>query len=116
WRTVPPGKPLDWPEIHLPARRPLEGEVIDRGGRPVAGAHVTRSASRSAFRTNTDRQGRFKLDITAERPGFLFVDASGFRFHGDVNETGKPVCVVLTRVDEPVLKRMAPVPSAHSQE
>jgi hypothetical protein len=106
WRTPVAGQPLRWPELHLNLRRYLEGQVEDRQGQPVGGANIVRSDGRSLLRTITDSSGHFKLDLIVTTPGFLFVDAEGFRFHGQPSQDTKSVRIALTRATEAVAGRM----------
>jgi len=116
WKALTGGQPLQWGDLQLNRRRPLEGQVVDRQGQPVAGAKVVRSDSRSLLRTSTDASGHFKFELVVETPGFLFVEADGFRFHGQISDATKPVRVSLTRNDEPVANVTRSLPPAISKE
>ena len=63
----------------------VEGQVIDRQGRPVAGATVfhTGNAVRRG-ETKTDREGRFRLGGLTEGTPPIFVAHPGYHFHGQL--------------------------------
>jgi hypothetical protein len=94
----------------------LEGQIVDRGGKPVAGAKVTRADSTARHETVTDATGRFKFDFVIDRAGFLFVDAAGFRFHGQINDSSKPLHVTLARADEAPLTSLRTLAPKVSKE
>jgi hypothetical protein len=110
WKRLVPGQVLQWKEVQLGILRSLEGQVVDRRGQPVPGAKVVRSDSRSVERATTDAAGHFNLNIVVDRPGFVFVEARGFRFHGQVNDNTRPVRVTLVRSDETVGSPMKMLP------
>ena len=116
WQSVAAGRPLHWSGLRVQRRRPLEGQVVDRQGRPVSRAKVVRSDGRSLWGTTTDAAGHFQFEGVVEAPGFLFVEAAGFRFHGQVNDGTKPLRVSLTRTDEPATAKMTSLPRAPSAE
>ena len=100
-----PSGVLTFPEIVLPreARRfTAEGRVLDRQGRPVAGAEVCASREGPCCRrTQTDVNGRFRLEDLAEGRNFLFAEAEGYRFSGrTIDPALGPFDLRLTRLDE----------------
>src|SRR5262249_42440564 len=86
--TLPPGL--------LQRLRDVDGRVVDRHGRPVAGAEVI-AAGESASAT-TDAMGKFRLiGLTSSRP-LLVVRAEGYRIDGRLlADGGGAVEAVLSR-------------------
>lgn len=116
WKSLNAGRSFEWSDLRLNRQRPLEGVVLDRAGKPVGGARIVRSDSRALLRTTSDSSGRFKLDVLLDGPGFVFVEADGFRFHGQVNDSTKPVEITLTRPDETVSTVLKTLPRKPSKE
>lgn len=96
----------------------LAGKVLDRQGRPVASATITRTDDGpQRLRTMSDEHGQFRLTNVPDGRGFLFVEAAGFRFHGQILPAGsKHVEAIVTRTNEPVLKALKTLPDVLSQE
>jgi RHS repeat-associated protein len=65
----------------------VSGQVVDEAGRPLAGVPV----ALGTLRTVTDRDGRFRLDGVAGRPGPLVVDGSHAAGAGDLLTVMAPV-------------------------
>jgi hypothetical protein len=103
--TIEPGKttevaiPLEGP----PRERTVAGRVVDRGGRPVAGATVFQSGDSPArTEAETGVDGRFALNGVVAQPTFLFARKRGYRFGGlaiapdsgdatlEIHELGEP--------------------------
>jgi hypothetical protein len=103
---------LAFGDVVLRRQRPLEGEVVDKKGKPVAGAKVAHATDRQRVTAATDAAGRFKLTAAFSPPGFLFIEKDGFRFHGQRCDRPDKVRIALTRRDEPAAKRMAALPPA----
>jgi protocatechuate 3,4-dioxygenase beta subunit len=53
---------LAFGDVVLKRIRSVEGKVLDRQGRPVAGARIVQADGRQRVEGNTDAEGRFKLD------------------------------------------------------
>ena len=87
YRKPGPGAALEFPDLVLvpeAARVVAEGRVLDRQGRPVAGARVQSwapGAGRARVAT-TGPDGRFRLEGVADRDGFVFAGRDGFRSRG----------------------------------
>jgi hypothetical protein len=100
--------------------RTVTGRVLDRRGRPVAGAVVLQSGDGpKRTRATTDDRGGFRIDGVDDRPAFLFVRKAGHRFHGQPIEEGPgPFTMILTRTDEPpdAPMRTQPSPLPHREE
>jgi hypothetical protein len=89
--------------------------VVDQQSRPVVGARVTAWCDARCVQTTTDAQGRFRLTNFPAHGGFVFVDATGFRFHGEYTKCiDASVKIVLTRTSEPATKSMRTLPRAAS--
>jgi protocatechuate 3,4-dioxygenase beta subunit len=99
-------------DVTLRRQRILEGQVVDRQGKPVAAAHVVRADDRQKVEATTDEQGRFKLQTAFFPLGLLFVQKPGFRFHGQRCDTPGSLKITLLRRDEPVAKTLATLPPA----
>ncbi len=101
--------------------RAVEGRVVDRQGKPVAGALVLQSGDGpSRTRASTHDDGRFRLEgINSEGPAFVFARKRGFRFHGQrVDDAPGPITLTLTRTEEtpPNVLRTRPSPLPHKEE
>jgi hypothetical protein len=99
-------------DVTLRRQRSLEGQVVDRQGKPVAGARVVRVDERQKVEATTDEQGRFKVQTAFFPLGFLFVQKAGFRLHGQRCDTPQSLKITLVRRDEPVAKTLATLPPA----
>jgi hypothetical protein len=103
-----------------PAREPaataekvvFQGVVLDRQGKPVAGAKVAHSSDRQRAEAATDAAGQFQLSTSLLRPAFLFVEKAGFRFHGQGCDKADRLRIVLTRRTEPATRKMTTLPPA----
>ena len=94
-----------FPDLVLPGepgRVAIEGRVLDRKGRPVAGAMVrTSNDGPCCRRATTDADGRFKLADVPDRRSFLFAEAEGFRFFGQATDPAQgPFDLIVTALDE----------------
>jgi hypothetical protein len=99
--------------------RIIAGQVVNRQGKPVAGAVVFQSGDGpKRTRTTTDDQGRFRLEGVDDGPAFVFARRAGFRFHGQlVAERAGSVTMALMRTDEkPTEIRTRPSPLPHREE
>jgi hypothetical protein len=102
------GAPVAANEIppQLDAKRPvrrvlLAGVAVDSAGEPVAGADVIVWSLAERVRTKSAEDGSFSFPFIPEEGAFLFVDAEGFRFHGQWAEPGAdPIRAALTRTTE----------------
>ncbi len=85
-----------------PERVAIEGRILDRQGRPVAGAGVWTSADGPCCRrSTTDAEGCYRLDDLPECPLCLFVEAAGFRFLGrTIDPAQGPFDITVTRLEE----------------
>ena len=118
-----------------PAKRPrLTGHVVDRQGKPVAGAKVFAVARQLKQRPNyyhadeglreassqsvvTDATGAFELTDVPDAKVPLFVESVGFRFYGQWLDKGvDDVTVTLARSDEPPRRQLKAGPPLVSRE
>ncbi|MBI3817641.1 MAG: carboxypeptidase regulatory-like domain-containing protein [Planctomycetes bacterium] len=120
WMTVH-DKTAEPVKIVLDRILSISGRVVDRQGKPVAGAEVytsgdfdyprvpanfgrnpdPRDANNPGARS-TDASGEFKLPRVDEGAPFLFVKRSGFRFHGEVLDLTKQTYkITIARESEP---------------
>ena len=102
------------PDVVLPGVRIVEGRVVDRSGRPVAGARVIQSGD-GPLRTETraDGEGRFELPGIIEGPAFVFAAKAGYRFQAKAVDLGAgPVTVELSRDEEPPVVTYGPQASS----
>ena len=106
---------VDEPARPVPA---VEARVLDRLGRPVAGADVWIPDEKGGpISTTTDAQGRFRFAEVPPRRSFLFVEAAGYRFHGQVIQPGARLTdVTLARSDEPRSSRMTTLAPSRSRK
>jgi hypothetical protein len=100
-------------DILLKPLRSVSGRAVDRKGQPVGGAKVV--AGGQSISTETDEQGRFRIQGLAADRSFLVVDREGFRIDGRViDERESEVQIVLARFDEPAARPLttlsSPVP------
>src|SRR5262249_33804556 len=79
--------------------------------KPVAEARVSFAGERRRAAAATDAAGRFRLPDVADGPGFLFVEKTGFRFHGQPARAGGALEVVLVRRAEPSGKELTTLPA-----
>lgn len=99
-------------EATLRRLRPLQGQILDRQGQPVAAARVARSDERQKVETVTDEKGHFQLRTAFVTPGFLFVSKPGFRFHGQSCDRPEALQIALTRREESATEKWATLPPA----
>ncbi len=93
----------------------IEGRVIDRQARPVAGALIRQPGGGPEAVCGSD--GRFVLERARPGPSFLIARKPGFRFHGlAVGDHAKPIEIVLTRESEPADSKMATLPEPLSPD
>ncbi len=103
-----------------PRERTVAGRVVDRAGRPVAGATVFQSGdspARTEATTGTD--GRFTLSGVVARPTFLFVRKAGCRFAGlAIGPGSDDVTLAIHTVQEPprVVRKTLPPPLSHEED
>ncbi len=83
--------------------RSARGRVVDRRGRPVAGALVRqRGDGPMPTEAHSEADGRFQLPGVIEGPALVLAEKPGFRASLQPADHGsKPVEIVLTRTDEP---------------
>ena len=90
----------------------IEGRVVDRQARPVAGVLI-RQPGGGPY-AHSDFEGRFMLEPARPDPSFLIARKPGFRFHGlAVGDHARPIAIVLTRESEPADSKMATLPSRY---
>jgi protocatechuate 3,4-dioxygenase beta subunit len=91
------------PVLVLRRVRDVAGRVVDRQGRPVAGALVRQSGDGPLpTETATAPDGRFQLEGVLEGPVLVFAEKAGYRFGFQPTDDGsKLVEVVLGRTSEP---------------
>jgi hypothetical protein len=104
------------PLLRLSKLRTLEGRVVDRSGRPVAGAEVFQPGRDVS--TTTDDSGQFRLEKTRPGRSFLLARKERFRFHGQPIEEGPkaPMTIRLTRTIERPDRVMKTLPDSISLE
>jgi protocatechuate 3,4-dioxygenase beta subunit len=97
----------------LPRVRTVEGRVIDRQGRPVAGARVRQSGDGPLPTEALTDDGRFRLSGVLEGLAFVFAEKEGFRF-GFRPIDGDPgrAEIVLARTSEPPAASYRTLPPA----
>ncbi len=92
----------------------IRGRVVDRRGRVVVGATV-RSPGQATVRS--DVAGWFRIEGLVPGPVLLFVEAPGFRSHGQVVDAPTDIAdAIVTRLDEPPAARMTTLPLALPRE
>jgi hypothetical protein len=106
WKKMEKEDTLAFGDVVLTRSQPLEGVVVDRKGKPVAGAKVVRRDDRLTAESTTDEAGQFRLESTFFPPGFVFVEKEGYRFHGQRCDKADKLRIVLTRRDEPATSKM----------
>jgi hypothetical protein len=91
------------PDVVLRKLHRVTGVVVDRDGRPVAGATVIQSGDGPVrIDTTTDANGRFTIDGIPEGVAFVCVSRPGYRFGGRrVSAEKGPIRIALERADEP---------------
>jgi hypothetical protein len=98
---------LELPKPHREPQRmetaDLEGAVVDSVGGAVSNATVVVWSMAQRTQQKTTDQGRFSRANLPKEGAFLFVDAKGFRFHGQWVQPGSPARISLTRRSEPAL-------------
>ena len=111
---------LTFPDVtlrRLIAVRAVTGRVVDREGRPVAGALVSQAGD-GPRRTEatTDGDGRFRLGGIYSGPALVFAEQEGFRFGGAiVGADSVPAEVRLARVGEPPIAALKTLPPSMSR-
>lgn len=115
WASADRGDLITLPDVVLrprPARRRLEGRVVDRGGKGIARVTVFQPSD-SPARTEaiTDDAGRFRFDDVPGGPALVFAEKTGYRFGGAVVGPGATNAEIrLARNDEPPISIPKPVP------
>jgi Carboxypeptidase regulatory-like domain len=92
--------------------RTIRGRVVDRQGKPVAGARVFQSGDGpERTETTTDADGHFSLGGFRQGPVFVLVRGGGFRLHGQlIKATEVNLTAQLTRESEPPAQAMKTLP------
>jgi len=105
-------KPSELPATVLSTLRTLRGRVVDRVGKPVAGAEVLQRGDGPEWTsTHTDAKGLFSLGGFRSGAVIVFARHERFRFHGQLVKPAEgEVTVVLTRRAEPPDREMKPLP------
>jgi hypothetical protein len=95
----------------MPRLCQVAGQVVDRQGKPVAGATAFQSGDGPRrTRTTTDADGRFRLGGLCEGRAFLFVRADGFRFRGYAVQAGAGDVTLTLHPTSDSLPRLASLP------
>jgi hypothetical protein len=108
---------LSLPDVSLARLRDIQGRVVDRQRRPMAGVRVFQSGDGPArTEATTGPDGRFVVAEVVDGPVFLFAEKSGYRFQGRLvgpgpHDTELSIC----RADEPP-EPLPPRPEAVSRE
>ena len=116
WVPTPSGDLLTLPDLSLKRSRGVRivsGRVIDRDGKPVAGAAVSQAGDgpRWTF-AKADAAGQFRLPGVAVGQALVFAEATGFRFGGTIiGGRAGPVEIRLARVSEPPMTTLKALPS-----
>jgi hypothetical protein len=112
-----------FPEVVLHPIEPtrtVEGRVVDRDGRPIAGAEVSQSGDGPRrTRTVADAEGRFRLPGLFREPAFLYVAGEGLRLAGHrIAAAGGPVELSVRREGDPPgpTPRTLPPPLPRAEE
>jgi len=121
WLQPVGGKTLAIADVVLlsaPSARLVEGLVVDRQGHPVAGATVFQSGDGPRrTRTDSDKEGRFRLPGVYDGDAFLFVDKAGFRPRGhSVRADGMPVVLTLDPVNGTLANPLSVLPAVMPRE
>ncbi len=117
WITIQ-DKPHTLPLLVQRSLRTVRGQVVDRQGKPVAGALVFQSGDGpDRTETTTGADGHFSLGGFRQGPVFLLVRKDGFRFHGQsIKATDVNVAAELTRESEPPSRPMKTLPDVITVE
>jgi hypothetical protein len=111
------GELTTFPPFRLKQHRKLRGLVLDRHGKPVAGARIFLPSGEPS--TATDAQGWYLLEGMLPDKTYLLVKAVGFRFQGwpaiPAREP-RDNKLILARTSEPPDRIMAPQPPPISPE
>ena len=101
------------PAVTLRRVRAVSGQVVDRQGKPVAGAKVGQAGDGPMpTATTSDEQGRFELPGVLEGRLVLLVRKAGYRSEPHLMErSAEPLKVAITRVDEPPASTYKTLPS-----
>lgn len=81
----------------------LEGAIVDSVGSGVPNATVVIWSMAQRTQQKATDQGRFSRANLPKEGAFLFVDAKGFRFHGQWVQPGPSVRIPLIRRSEPAV-------------
>ncbi len=93
-------------EVVLTPLRSVVGRVVDRQGRPVAGAEIV--AGGESARAVTDERGKFRLVGLAPSRSLLVVRRDGFRIDGRLLDAGEGAFeMVLARFEEPAARALS---------
>jgi hypothetical protein len=94
-----------------------DGQVLDRQGRPVAGATVFNSGDgHQRVETSSGRNGKFFLDGVPEGQVFLFVEKSSYRFTGVQLPAGQSAADFTLASVEEMVEPLATLPSLLSDD
>lgn len=114
WADLSGDGPAAFADLVIDPLRSIAGRVVDRQGKPVAGAAVIQSGD-GPQRTEvaSDREGQFRLDGYQNESGYVFAAAEGFRFLGQRVKAGDDnLQFVLTKTSEPPARRLKTLPEA----
>ncbi len=97
--------------------RVVSGRVVDREGKPLAGASVSQSGDGPRWTSSkSDADGQFRLNGVLDGPALVLAEANGFRPGGAVVGVGPgAVEIRLARATEPPIATLKTLPSPMSR-
>ncbi|HEX7377865.1 MAG TPA: carboxypeptidase regulatory-like domain-containing protein, partial [Pirellulales bacterium] len=91
----------------VPSLRAIDGRVVDRRGKPVAGLRVFQAGDGPRrTETTTDADGRFRLSGVYAGPVFLLVRGKGYPLQGLLYDSEGPAEFTARSDDEPTARQL----------